>query len=372
MDPQRSSKAMWCGTFILMGGFVAALASFGSGGIEMAGAGPIDANDPAAPAFFISTAPVPVTEVAADKPAVPMEPASIEPSSIESKEPNPYVVASADPLQIIPTETPPEQAATPIVPEPDEIKAPLSALEAPEDCIIADACINQYLWALYERTPKQDTNRVIERRKVTFKRKGRNVTTTRRFVTLVDADFTWKDPHAAEKAGMTMMTYVIGGMDRTFKRKLLYMLLAAEEAGLAPGITSGFRDDYRQSIASGQKAASDRSYHGGSLRGGYGHGLAADIVSVKGKGRAQRWVHSDRLWNWVDENGKAFGIGRPYLGRDPPHVAPIDGREYATHYRPPKIQLAKADKSKMQLASAQRAGALKMLAMSDINARRDQ
>ena len=36
----------------------------------------------------------------------------------------------------------------------------------------------------------------------------------------------------------------------------------------AHGITSAFRDDYRQSIASGLKAATDWSYHGGSFRGG--------------------------------------------------------------------------------------------------------
>ena len=123
-----------------------------------------------------------------------------------------------------------------------------------------------------------------------------------------------------------MMDYVIGGMDKSFKRKLFRMLLAAEAAGLSPGITSAFRDDYRQSIASGLKAASDRSYHGGSTRGGYGHGMAADIVSTKGDNRAQRWVSTEVLWKWVDANGKALGIGRPYLGRDPPHVGPVDGR----------------------------------------------
>ncbi|MFZ4449114.1 hypothetical protein, partial [Klebsiella pneumoniae] len=88
-------------------------------------------------------------------------------------------------------------------------------------------------------------------------------------------------------------------------------LLAAEAAGLSPGITSAFRDDYRQSIASGLKAASDRSYHGGSLRGGYGRGLAADVVSTKGDNRAQRWVSTEILWKWIDANGKATGIGRP-------------------------------------------------------------
>ena len=35
--------------------------------------------------------------------------------------------------------------------------------------------------------------------------------------------------------------------------------------------------------------------------------------------------------NAADKNGKDFGIGRPYMGRDPPHCAPIDGEEYAKH-----------------------------------------
>jgi hypothetical protein len=100
---------------------------------------------------------------------------------------------------------------------------------------------------------------------------------------------------------------------------------------MTPGITSAFRDDYRQSIASGLKAANNRSYHGGSLRGGYGHGLAADLVSVQGATRAERLNASQAFWGWIDKRGKEFGIARPYLGRDPPHVAPIDGLEIATH-----------------------------------------
>jgi hypothetical protein len=138
------------------------------------------------------------------------------------------------------------------------------------------------------------------------------------------------------------MDYVIGGMDRAFKMKLFYTLYAADQAGLQPGITSAFRDDYRQSIATGLKAATDRSYHGGSYRGGYGRGLAADIVSVKGNSRAQRWVSTEKLWKWVDERGKDFGIGRPYLNRDPPHVAPIDGKEYVSRRGSAKTQEAEA------------------------------
>jgi hypothetical protein len=52
-------------------------------------------------------------------------------------------------------------------------------------------------------------------------------------------------------------------------------------------------------------------------------------VSVKGATQADRLITSEILWKWIDTHGQQFGIGRPYLDRDPPHVAPIDGKEYA-------------------------------------------
>jgi len=132
------------------------------------------------------------------------------------------------------------------------------------------------------------------------------------------------------------------------------------QAGLQPGITSAFRDDYRQSIATGLKAATDRSYHGGSTRGGYGRGLAADIVSVKGATRAQRWVSTEKLWKWIDERGKEFGIGRPYLNRDPPHVAPVDGQEYVSRRGGAKTQEADAKVKRVAVHSkAKQAKAVK-------------
>jgi hypothetical protein len=127
---------------------------------------------------------------------------------------------------------------------------------------------------------------------------------------------------------MSLKDYVIGGMDKRFKQKLYYALRAMEEAGHMPGITSAFRDDYRQAIAVGNKAASDSSFHGGSRRGGYGHGMAVDMVSVNGATRMQRFAASVELWKWIDANEKTLGVGRPYLDRDPPHVTPIDGKEY--------------------------------------------
>jgi len=244
-------------------------------------------------------------------------------------------LASSGPSQMLPSETSPVQIAMASTSDPlhSEAKEAVSAVKTLGECSVAEVCIDQYLWSLYQRTPKLDTIKVVEQRKVTVVKKGKLRTIIQKLTQLVREDFTWKDPKAAEKADMPLMEYVIGGMDRSFKLKLYHALRAMDEAGLAPGITSAFRDDYRQSLASGLKAATNRSYHGGSFRGGYGHGLAADLVSVNGDNDAQRWAASEKLWNWIDAHPE-FGIGRPYLDKDPAHVAPIDGKEYADHRKP--------------------------------------
>ena len=252
-------------------------------------------------------------------------------------------------------ETPPVQVATPPVqvasastpdPVPNDAKAAVTPVETPNECLVAQICIDEYLWAAYQRAPKVDTIGVPEQIKVTVKKKGKTRAATKTVTKLVDEDFAWKDSKAADKAGMSLMDYVIGGMDASFRTKLYHALRALDDAGLVPGITSGFRDDYRQSLASGRKAATDRSYHGGSFRGGYGHGLAADLVSVKGETRFERIKSSESLWKWVDAHGKEFGVGRPYLDFDPPHVGPIDGKEYADKRGLGKIHVAKLETKK--------------------------
>jgi hypothetical protein len=225
-------------------------------------------------------------------------------------------------------------------PEPveDEAQPAARAVEPLDECLVVDICIDEYLWSLYERTPKVDTNKVTEQIKTTVKnKKGKTRTVTKTITNYVVADFGWKDPIAAQKVGMSLKDYVIGGMDRGFKLKLFRALRVMDDAGFMPGITSAFRDDYRQSIASGNKAASDSSFHGGSRRGGYGHGLAIDLVSVKGATRLQRFAASEELWKWIDRHETELGVGRPYLDRDPPHIGAIDGKEYAAKRggRPP-------------------------------------
>jgi hypothetical protein len=392
MNPRRFATvaAPLCGTVALAGWIVAWLAGFGSAGIENTGTVPIEdrpapsliaeaeladasqatatgnaanadvsiegrrtpsltadaelADAPQATAMGnaavakadVATAAESVTGTATDTTAASNEPASIVEATLPESSGKP------------PSETSPVQEVTASTPDPvpSDAKEAVSSIEILDECLVADICIDRYLWALYQRTPKVDTIKVQERRDLTVKKKGKTVIVTKSFTKLVDEDFTWKDQKAAEKAGMPMMDYVIGGMDRSFKLKLFHTLRAAEEAGLSPGITSAFRDDYRQSIASGLKAATDRSYHGGSFRGGYGHGLAADAVSVKGATQAERWISTENLWKWIDVHGKEFGIGRPYLDKDPPHVAPIDGKEYAAHHRGTEAQHAGSDMNK--------------------------
>jgi hypothetical protein len=352
MNPRRSAKVVaLCGTVVLTASF-AWFGDFGAAVVETTAAVPVAqdravlliadvklADAPQATATPQVSATESAAIVQADAATV-AEPETAMASEVAAAPDQPILVAEAAlpdsspmPAASVEPEPAPVQMASLITsdPVPEPVRGAVNTTEIFDECLLADVCIDRYLWALYQRTAKQDTIKVHERRKVTVKRKGKMVTVTRNFTRLVDEDFGWKDPKAAERAGMSMMDYVIGGMDRSFKTKLFHALRAAEQAGMSPGITSAFRDDYRQSIASGLKAATGKSYHGGSSRGGYGHGLAADVVSVDGATRAQRWVSTENFWKWIDAHGKEFGIGRPYLGRDPPHVAPVDGREYAAH-----------------------------------------
>src|SRR5258708_5841323 len=136
-------------------------------------------------------------------------------------------------------------------PEPveDEAQPAARAVEPLDECLVVDICIDEYLWSLYERTPKVDTNKVTEQIKTTVKnKKGKTRTVTKTITNYVVADFGWKDPIAAQKVGMSLKDYVIGGMDRGFKLKLFRALRAMDDTGIRPGITSAFRHHYPQSI----------------------------------------------------------------------------------------------------------------------------
>jgi hypothetical protein len=407
MNPQRFGMmaAALCGTVILLGWVIAAVAGFGLADIKNTHAAPNKdratelAKTGVSNAVAVSAAPA-VTAIAeaalpdsSQMPAPetpPVQIAAMGTSDVLQTDTE-EVVTSAEPLDeslpdsslMLGPDTPPVQIATASTPDlvhsdakkaasstatldeplpnpsqalapetPPDSKGAVSSAETLDECPMHEVCIDQYLWSVYQRTLKQDTVKVVERRKVTLKMNGKPQTVIKEFTKLVDEDFTWKDPKAADKSSMSLLEYVIGGMDQGFKLKLYHALHAMDDAGLSPGITSAFRDDYRQSLASGLKAATDRSYHGGSFRGGYGHGLAADLVSVKGETRAERLMSSENLWKWIDAHGKEFGIGRPYLDKDPAHVAPIDGKEYTDHRRRANTQHARSEIKTRNLLAA--------------------
>jgi hypothetical protein len=63
-----------------------------------------------------------------------------------------------------PPETP-VHAATPSTPDmkPNDAGADMSPIEIVDECLVVDICIDRYLWALYQRAPKEDTIKVEER-----------------------------------------------------------------------------------------------------------------------------------------------------------------------------------------------------------------
>src|SRR5712691_1591813 len=341
MRPRRlAALAALCGTVVLAGWVAAGLLGFGSPRIENTGA-PIEGSRATSATTGAERIDAPQA-TAMGEDGVSVTDVAILDADLPEPRPMPR------------RETPSAQVASASTPDPvqDHTKEAVSSVETLDECLVAEICIDRYLWSMYQRAPKVDTIKVPERIKVTVKKKGKTRTVVKIVIKLADEDFTWKDPKAAQKAGMSLMDYVIGGMDRSFKLKLYHALRSMDDAGLSPGMTSGFRDDYRQSLASGNKAATDSSYHGGSRRGGYGHGLAADLVSVKGETRAQRWSSSESLWKWIDAHGRGFGIGRPYLDRDPPHVGPIDGQEYADKRGRPNAQRAAMETNRARRSAA--------------------
>jgi len=163
---------------------------------------------------------------------------------------------------------------------------PTVLIEIEPEKVVTDP-VNDYLCEVYARSPT--------------KRDGAG-------------DFTWKDKAAAKRQKMDVCSYAINGMNRDFREQLYAMGQAADKSGIKWTMLSAFRDDYRQSIASGTKARTGYSMHGGSkVTGGHGDGRAVDI-DVMGSVSA--------LFKLIDTSISKFGLYRPYKGFDPNHVQP--------------------------------------------------
>jgi len=216
-------------------------------------------------------------------------------------------IPDADPSAVpMPNETP----AIEVPAEATRLGSPDKAVEAtPSKRPSASTSdpVARYLWEVYQRKPvKSDST----------------------------GDFTWKDAAAAKRLGMSLKSYVIGGLDPDFREQLYHAGRAMDANGLRWSMLSAFRDDYRQSIAAGFKAHGGNSQHGGSnATGGYGYGRAIDITSAEGD--------SAVIWHWIDVHGGKFGLRRPMPGADPAHIQPRNTfHDLARQLREARVKLA--------------------------------
>src|ERR1700727_945934 len=169
---------------------------------------------------------------------------------------------AAPPAAAAPSRAPTEPPAPPPQPPAEWASVPVPADE-----------VRAYLWSVYQRSPAKADGH---------------------------GDFTWKDITAAARIGLSIEEYVIGGIDPDFREVLYAAGHAMDAAGVEWTILSGFRDDFRQKMASGLKARVNNSFHGGSAAtGGYAHGCAVDLAS------ADR-LDDYRGWGWVHKNARAF------------------------------------------------------------------
>jgi hypothetical protein len=192
-----------CGTIVLAGWVVASLDGLGSASIENASAvpkiaehhAPVIADNTELPpppqATALGSVAVASADVAA---AVEAVKGIVTDTAPPSDQPEPILQAALpDPSETVEPDAAPTPEATANTPDPvpSDTKETTSRIEILDECWVVDICVDRYLWALYQRTPKEDTNKVSERRKVTVKNRGKMVTVTRTFTRLVDADFTW-------------------------------------------------------------------------------------------------------------------------------------------------------------------------------------
>src|SRR5216684_5463141 len=201
--------------------------------------------------------------------------------------------------------------------EQNAAEVPLKFLAPRKGVAVLMEDVDQYLWEVYQRSPIKKDHA---------------------------GEFTWKDPAAAKRVNMSLPDYVIGGMDPDFREQLYHAGRAMDAAGLKWTMLSAFRDDYRQRLASGFKARTGNSLHGGSrATGGYGHGRAVDLTIAEGA--------ADDVWDWIDDNGAKYGLYRPMPDNDPAHTQSRgDWHKLAATLRTARVKEPGLDKTKVVAA----------------------
>ena len=158
MNPRRFATvaAALCGTLVLAGWIVGWLAGFGATGIESKDEASIEERRAPSLAADAEPAQTPRATKMSNTAVASADGAIPDSQQMPLPESPPVRVATASPTDLI----------------PNDVKEPVRSIDIPDDCQLADGCIDRYLWALDQRTPKEDTIKVQELRKVTVDRRA--------------------------------------------------------------------------------------------------------------------------------------------------------------------------------------------------------
>jgi hypothetical protein len=175
MNPRRFVQVTTalCGTVGLAGWVVASLTGTGVGSVGIENAGAVSIEDHTSRFLIAEVVDAPqatasgnIAVASADVAAVAeLVTGTAADATAASDQPKSIVEAALpDSSQVLPPETPPVQVATANTPDPvlNDAKEALNTIETLEECLVADICIDRFLWALYQRAPKEDTIKVHE------------------------------------------------------------------------------------------------------------------------------------------------------------------------------------------------------------------
>src|ERR1051325_37849 len=93
--------------------------------------------------------------------------------SAAAAENEPVDPTEPDPREVLPQARSPVRLVSLFRPDSleEDLKPAARVVETPNECLVADICIDDYLWAFYDRTPKVDTTKLTARIKATVKKK---------------------------------------------------------------------------------------------------------------------------------------------------------------------------------------------------------
>ena len=78
-------------------------------------------------------------------------------------------------------------------------KVAVNSIGSVDECQASEVCIDEYLWSLYQRTPKRDAIKVVEQRKIKVIKNGKPRTVAQTLTKLVPKTLHGKTPRRQKR-----------------------------------------------------------------------------------------------------------------------------------------------------------------------------